>query len=66
MNYQKLFNHLKSEHGITALPSEMQEIVNIVEEMKEGDVSQCKHPRDKRVYSGNNMLRCTICDKEFN
>lgn len=35
MNYQKLFDCLQSQHGITALESEMQEIVNIVEEMKQ-------------------------------
>ncbi len=29
MNYQKLFDYLQNEFGITALESEMQEIVNI-------------------------------------
>jgi len=25
----------------------------------------CSHPRDKRVYVGRGMLRCTLCDEEF-
>ena len=32
MNYQKLFNHMINEHGITLLESEMIEIINIVNE----------------------------------
>jgi len=27
--------------------------------------ADCKHPRNKRVYIGGNMLRCTLCGKEF-
>lgn len=34
-----------------------------------GDVvfseAECKHPRNKRIYIGENMLRCTLCGKEF-
>ena len=26
---------------------------------------ECTHPRDKRVYVGRGMLRCTLCDEEF-
>lgn len=30
MNYQKLFEYMKDEHGVTLLESDMQEIQNIV------------------------------------
>ena len=33
MNYQKLFDHMQSEHGLTLLQSEMLEIIYIVREM---------------------------------
>lgn len=32
MNYQKLFNYLAEQHGVTLLETDMQEIVNIVKE----------------------------------
>ncbi len=25
----------------------------------------CKHPREKRSYIGNNLLRCNVCGLEF-
>jgi epoxyqueuosine reductase QueG len=25
----------------------------------------CKHPREKRSYIGNNLLRCDVCGLEF-
>lgn len=28
-------------------------------------IIECKHPREKRSYIGNNLLRCNICGKEF-
>ena len=34
MNYQKLFDHMAENHGVTLLESDMQEICNIVEEMQ--------------------------------
>ena len=33
MNYQKLFNYMHAEHGVTLLESDMREIVDIVKEM---------------------------------
>lgn len=30
MDYQKLFNYMENEHGVTLLESDMQEIRNIV------------------------------------
>jgi len=27
---------------------------------------KCEHPRDKRKYIGNNLLKCGVCGKEFN
>jgi hypothetical protein len=35
MNYQKLFDYLSDEHGVTLLESDMSEIVNIVNEMQQ-------------------------------
>ena len=32
MNYQKLFNYMRDEHGVTLLESDMREIVDIVNE----------------------------------
>ena len=32
MDYQKLFNYMSKEHGVTLLEQDMQEIVNIVTE----------------------------------
>lgn len=26
---------------------------------------KCNHPRNKRTYIGENMLRCEVCNKEF-
>lgn len=34
MNYQKLFNYMSEEHGVTLLETDMQEICNIVNEMQ--------------------------------
>jgi hypothetical protein len=34
MNYQKLFEYMSREHGVTLLESDMQEICNIVNEMQ--------------------------------
>ncbi len=39
MNYQKLFNYLKEQHGIMLLQQDMQEIVNLVNEMKQTDIN---------------------------
>lgn len=33
MNYQKLFDHMSNEHGLTLLEGEMLEIIHIVREM---------------------------------
>lgn len=35
MNYDKLFTHMQDEHGLMLLESEMQEIINIVNEMQQ-------------------------------
>jgi hypothetical protein len=35
MNYQALFDYMYEQHGVTLLQTDMQEIVRIVEEMKE-------------------------------
>jgi mevalonate pyrophosphate decarboxylase len=35
MNYQKLFDYLSDEHGVTLLESDMSEIINIVNEMQQ-------------------------------
>jgi predicted ATP-binding protein involved in virulence len=35
MNYQKLFDYMAKEHGVELLETDMQEIVRIVDEMKE-------------------------------
>lgn len=32
MNYQKLFNHMQQEHGLTLLESEMREIMDLCQE----------------------------------
>jgi len=34
MNYQKLFDHMQNEHGVTLLESEMIDIVRIVNDMQ--------------------------------
>ena len=34
MNYQKLFDYISNEHGVTLLQQDMQDIVNIVNEMQ--------------------------------
>lgn len=34
MDYQKLFEHMAEQHGLTLLESEMQEIIRIVNEME--------------------------------
>jgi len=35
MNYQKLFDYMIDEHGVTLLESDMSEIINIVNEMQQ-------------------------------
>jgi hypothetical protein len=39
MDYQKLFNYMSEEHGLTLLQTDMQEICNIVREMDKEDQS---------------------------
>lgn len=34
MNYQKLFDHMSKEHGLTLLEGEMIEIINIVRDLE--------------------------------
>ena len=34
MNYQKLFDHMQNEHGVTLLESEMDEIIRIANDMQ--------------------------------
>lgn len=41
MNYQKLFNYMQDEHGVTLLEQDMREICNIVNEMR-GDANRYK------------------------
>lgn len=40
MNYQKLFNYMSEEHGVTLLEQDMQEIRNIVNEMQSDELHQ--------------------------
>jgi len=45
MNYQKLFDYMSKEHGVDLLETDIQEIVRIVEEMKEAEeeLEPCDH-----------------------
>lgn len=57
MNYQKLFDYLSNEHGVTLLESEMQEICNIVNEM------QNQALRQPPVVGLSGQLLCYMCKK---
>ncbi len=53
MNYQKLFNYLKEQHGITLLQHDMQEIINIVNEMQQTDVNDCFSSHEYNLLRNN-------------
>jgi len=55
MNYQRLFDHMQAEHGLTLLESEMQEIVNVVREMRGG---AAKEGADSRSAFSIHDLKC--------
>lgn len=40
MRYQKLFNYMSKEHGVTLLETDMQEICNIVNEIQDEALRQ--------------------------
>jgi hypothetical protein len=54
MNYQKLFEYMSREHGVTLLESDMQEIVCIVNDMQKQELT-------KQAVSGNEVkLFCRL------
>lgn len=57
MNYRKLFDYLQDQLGVAALQSDMQEIVNIVEEMKE--MKECNN-----TISDINSSPCPECGSD--
>lgn len=67
MRYQKLFDYLKNEHGVTLLQSDMQEIVRIVDEMREDELRlmqiECEH-YFKTTDCGY-TLKCKHCGLEM-
>ena len=50
MNYQKLFEYMKDEHGVTLLESDMQEIQNIVLECESEQCNIANVGRSVSVY----------------
>ena len=46
MNYQKLFNYFAEEHDLLLLESEMQEIIDIVDEIRPAITRQLKDFRE--------------------
>ena len=46
MEYQKLFDHMLTEHGLTLLQSEMQEIIEVVREIDGDDWIKIESEKD--------------------
>ena len=69
MNYTKLFNYMSKEHGITLLESDMIEIVNIVNDMKEEEEQECHHQwRNVQLIvraSGGLYAKCIRCNSNL-
>ena len=68
MNYQKLFDYMSNEHGVTLLEQDMQEICKIVSEMFSDEIRQsqndvqfaCGHP-PKKTYLVDGIWNCEVC-----
>ena len=56
---------LAYENGHFALSDKLSDDYTFLLDMEKKKEEECSHPRDKRVYVGRGMLRCTLCDEEF-
>ncbi len=57
MNYQKLFNHLRDEHGLILVESELMEIVNAMQEDCKDVCPCCGSSNTYRTLA----IHCTNC-----
>lgn len=74
LGHKHYFDTGKTSDDYDALVNRVAELEKILasttpEQLKVTDVvlrsEQCAHPRHKRYFIGENMLKCKICGKEF-
>jgi hypothetical protein len=58
MNYQPLFDYLYDSHGVTLTQSEMQELINIVNAMKDVRSEQVKECTNR---NGEECIKPSSC-----